>query len=364
MADQPAGEKTLPASARKLQTARERGNVARSGDLTSGALMLAAGLALSVIGPAAFAQMLATTGYYFGELDLQPLTRDDLQPMTVKALLLMAPAALPLMFVLMGVGVLLNVTQFGFVFSGQSLQPKFERMNPIKGFQRLVSLRALVELIKAIVKFVAIAAVVWTGVRDRLPEILALMQSGVWGAGIGTWDLVWAVWWRIGLTMLAIGILDFAFQRWQYLKDQRMTRQEAMEELRQLEGDPLIKQRIRQIQRQMAMKRMMADVPTADVVITNPTTYAVALRYEAANMQAPRVVAKGMRLVAERIREVAQQNAVPIVERPELARALFAKAEIGAFIPEDLFRTVAEVLAYVYQIDRRVEKIAERRKTA
>ncbi len=364
MADQPAGEKSLPASARKLQTARERGNVARSGDLTSGALMLAAGLALTVLGPAAFAQMLAMTGHYFSELDPRILTTDDLQPMTIKALLLMAPAALPLMFVLMSIGVLLNVSQFGFVFSGQALQPKFERMNPIKGFQRLFSLRSFVELIKAIVKFAAISVVVWVGVGDRLPAIFALMQSGVWGAAIGTWDLVWAVWWRIGLTMVAIGVLDFAFQRWQYLQDQRMTRQEAMEELRQLEGDPRIKQRIRQIQRQMAMKRMMADVPTADVVITNPTTFAVALRYEANRMQAPRVVAKGMRLVAERIRDVAQENEVPIVERPELARALFRQAEIGAFVPEELFRTVAEVLAYVYQIDRRAEKIEERRKTA
>jgi len=364
MADQPAGEKSLPASARKLQTARDRGNVARSGDLTSGALMLTAGLALSILGPASFQQMLAITGYYFSELGSGPFTSADMQPMTLNALLLMLPAALPLMLVLMGVGVLLNVAQFGFVFSGQALQPKFERMDPIKGFQRLFSLRSLVELVKAIVKFTAISAVVWIGVRDRLPEIFALMHSSAWGASIGTWDLVWTVWWRIGLTMLAIGILDFAFQRWQYLQDQRMTRQEVMEEMRQLEGDPLIKQRIRQIQRQMSMKRMMADVPTADVVITNPTTYAVALRYEAANMQAPRVVAKGMRLVAERIREVAQQNAVPIVERPELARALFREAEIGASVPEALFRTVAEVLAYVYQIDRRADKIAERRKTA
>lgn len=143
-----------------------------------------------------------------------------------------------------------------------------------------------------------------------------------------------------------------------------MTRQEAMEELRQLEGDPRIRQRVRQIQRQMAMRRMMADVPTADVVITNPTTYAVALRYEADRMQAPRVVAKGMRLVAERIREVAEKNAVPIVERPEVARALFKDADIGGFVPEALFRAVAEILAYVYQIDQRAEKLAERRKTA
>ncbi len=364
MADQPAGEKSLPASQRKLQTARDRGNVARSGDLTSGALLLAAGIALSALGPEAFKQLLAITGIYFSELDPHPLTPGDMQPMVIKALLLMAPAALPLMFVLMGIGILMNVTQFGIVFSSEALQPKFERLNPLKGFQRLVSLRSLVELLKSIVKFTAIAVVVWMGVRDRLPELFALMQTSAWGVALGTWELVWTVWWRIGLTMLAIGILDFAFQRWQYLKDQRMTRQEALEELRQLEGDPRIRQRVRQIQRQMAMRRMMVDVPTADVVITNPTTYAVALRYEPERMQAPRVVAKGMRLVAERIRDVASEHEVPIIERPELARALFRDVEIGAFVPEDLFRAVAEVLAYVYQIDRRAAKVAERKKTA
>jgi flagellar biosynthetic protein FlhB len=364
MAEQPAGDKTLPASPRKLQMARERGNVARSGDLTSGALLLAAGIALSALGPAAFQRLLAITGHYFGELDPHPLTRGDVQPMALKAMLLMAPAALPLMLVLMGVGVLMNVTQFGIVFSGQALQPKFERLNPLKGFQRLFSLRALVELLKSIVKFAAIAAVVWAGVRHRLPELFGMMQAGAWGAAVGTWELVWAVWWRIGLTMLTIGILDFVFQRWQYLQDQRMTRQEAIEEMRQLEGDPRIRQRVRQIQRQMAMRRMMVDVPTADVVITNPTTYAIALRYAPERMQAPRVVAKGMRLVAERIREVASNNEVPIIERPDLARALFRDVEIGAFVPEELFRAVAEVLAYVYQIDRRAEKVAERRKTA
>lgn len=364
MADQPAGEKSLPASARKLQMARERGNVARSGDLTTGALLLTAGIALTIVGPMAFKQMLAITTHYFGEIDSRIYTIDDMRVLSIQALLLMAPAALPLMLVLMGMGILMNVTQFGIVFSSEALQPKFERLDPIKGFQRLFSLRSLVELLKSIVKFAAIAAVVWYGVRDRLPELLALMGTSAWGASVGTWSLVWAVWWRVGLTMLAIGILDFAFQRWQYLQDQRMTRQEAVEEMRQLEGDPRIRQRVRQIQRQMAMRRMMVDVPTADVVITNPTTYAVALRYDAGRMQAPRVVAKGMRLVAERIRETAMKNNVPIVERPEVARALFKDAEIGGFVPEDLFRAVAEVLAYVYQIDRRAEKLAERRKTA
>ena len=361
MADQPAGEKILPASPRKLQQARERGNVAKSSDLTSGALLLTAGLAISVLGPAAFQQLLMITRYYFGEFDALPATREYLQPLAAQAFLLAGPIVAPLMLVLMGVGMLLNVSQFGFVFSSDALRPRLDRIDPIKGFQRLFSLRALVELAKSILKFIAIGLVVYCAVRDRIPEMLNLMHSSAWGSAIGMWMLVWAVWWRVGLAMLLIGILDFAYQRWQYLQDQRMSRQEAQEELRQLEGDPRIRQRIRQIQRQMAMRRMMVEVPLADVVITNPTTYAVALRYDAARMDAPRVVAKGMRLVAERIRDIAVENRVPIVERPELARALYRDVDLDQRIPDALFRAVAEVLAYVYAIDRREEKVAERR---
>jgi flagellar biosynthetic protein FlhB len=360
MADQPAGEKILPASPRKLERAREKGNVAKSSDLTAGVLLLAAGLTIYILGPASFGQLLLVMQYYFGEFNSLPADRAFLQPLTAQAVLLMAPAVIPLMLVLAGVGALTNIVQFGFIFSGQALQPRADRINPIRGFQRLFSLRAFVELIKSIVKLTVIGLVVYWTVRGRVPEMLDLMHSSAWGAAIGTWQLVWAVWWRVALAMIAIGILDFAYQRWQYLQDQRMTRQEAQEELRQLEGDPRIRQRVRQIQRQMAMRRMMAEVPKADVVITNPTTYAVALRYDALRMDAPRVVAKGMRNLAERIRELAIEHSVPIVERPELARLLYRDVDLDQRIPDSLFRAVAEVLAYVYAIDRRAEKLAER----
>lgn len=175
-------------------------------------------------------------------------------------------------------------------------------------------------------------------------------------------ELVLVVWFRVVVAMLVLGTIDFAFQRWQYGRDLMMTVQEAKEEARQFEGDPRIKQRIRQIQRQMALRRMMAEVPRADVVVTNPIRFAVALRYDMANMQAPIVVAKGARLLAKRIREIAEEHDVPIVEKPELARALFKSIEVGQAVPHDLFRAVAEVLAFVYRIDRREEKIRERAK--
>jgi flagellar biosynthetic protein FlhB len=175
--------------------------------------------------------------------------------------------------------------------------------------------------------------------------------------------LVAAVWFRAALAMLVLGILDFGYQYWQYQQDLRMSVQEAKEEAQQLEGNPRIKQRIRQIQRQMAMRRMMADVPKADVIITNPVTYAVALRYDMDTMDAPLVIAKGARLLAKRIREIGEENDVPIVEKPDLARALYKNIDVGKPVPENLFRAVAEVLSFVYKIDRREEKRRERERT-
>ena len=194
----------------------------------------------------------------------------------------------------------------------------------------------------------------------RVEEILALMHQSLAEGVYATWSFLFDIWWRVVLVMIAIGIADYLFQRWQHRRDLMMTQYEARQELKELEGDPRIRQRIRGIQRQMAMQRMMREVPEAEVVITNPTTYAVAIRYDAANMDAPRVTAKGARLLAERIRQVAIEHNVPIVERPDLARTLYRTIDIGQSVPGDLFRTVAEVLAYVYQIDTREAKARER----
>lgn len=360
MADQPASEKVLPPSPRKLQQAREKGNVARSTDLNSGFLLLVAGVGLSALGPLAFGRLLLMTQYYFGDAWMISLRPGDMQPLLAQAMLLTIPAVLPFMLLLMAASILINVSQFGFLFSGQAMQPKLERLNPIRGFQRFVSVRALVELVKSLTKLGLIGYIAYLTVRPRVPDVLHLMHLSPLASGIGMWNVLFAVWWRVGLAMIVIGLLDFAFQRWQHQRDLRMTRQEAQDELKQLEGDPRIKQRVRQIQRQMAMQRMMADIPDAEVVITNPTMYAVALRYEPEDMEAPTVVAKGARRIAERIRELAIEHDVPIVERPVLARALYRDIEVGGRVPESLFKAAAEVLAFVYEIDKRESKIAER----
>lgn len=360
MAEQPTGEKTLPASQRKIERERERGNVARSTDLNASATLLVALLCLWLFGPGLIRQLLAASSYFLGDAYVIGTDPGSLRTVLVQVGLITAPATLGVMLVLLAAGIAINVIQIGPLFAPQTLTPRFDRLNPFQGFRRFVTLRTLVELAKALFKLAVVGLVIWLTFRGRWDDVLSLMHLGPEAAARAVWDMLATVWWRIALAMLALGILDFGYQRWQYLRDLMMTQQEAREELKQLEGDPRIKQRIRQIQRQMAMQRMMKAVPEADVVITNPTTYAVALRYDVRQMTAPTVTAKGARLVAERIRALAIEHDVPIVERPELARTLYRSVEVGQTIREDLFRAVAEVLAYVYRIDRRESKRKER----
>jgi flagellar biosynthetic protein FlhB len=360
MAEASGGEKSLPASPMRRQRAREDGNVPRSQDLTAGASLLLALLALYMVGPMMTNGLLNVFARYFGQAHTLLTTENNAQAIALEAIVHTAWCALPFMGLMMLAGVTMNVAQIGFLLTTKPLMPKLDRINPITGMGKFFTLRSLVELVKSLLKLTLAIWVVWLTMRYRIDEFAGLMQATPKGLVFVTASMLVAVWWRLGLAMLIIGVMDYGFQRWHYERDLMMTMQEAKEEAKEFEGDPRIKARIRQIQRQMAMKRMMAAIPTADVVVTNPTHYAVALRYDLASMQAPTVIAKGSRLLALRIREIAMQSDVPIVEKPELARALHKSVEVGQAIPEDLFRTVAEVLAFVYQIDRREEKLRER----
>jgi flagellar biosynthesis protein FlhB len=361
MSEQPAGEKTLPASQRKIDQAREKGNVPKSQDLNSSALLLTALLGLSFLGPSAMEQLMLVMQYYLSESYALITETNNIQAMLVQVLFFVAPIVLPLMFFLMVAGIAINISQFGVLVSSQALMPKLERLNPIKGFQKFVSIRSFVELIKSVSKLTLIGFIAYLTIKGRTPELLTLMHRSPVEGTLIAWGILFTVWWRVGFMMLILGLLDYGFQRWQHGQDLRMTQQEMKQEMKQYDGNPEIKQRIRAIQRQMSMNRMMADLPEADVVITNPTTYAVALRFNPMEMNAPIVIAKGARLTAERIRDIASEHEIPLVERPPLARALFRTLEVGQAVPEDLFRGVAEVLAYIYEIDRREEKLRERK---
>ncbi len=364
MPEQSAGERSLPASPHKRQKAREEGNVAKSQDLSAAWSLLAALLILRMTGASMFTGMIEAMRRFLGDAWSMTVLLQTAQPLTAEIAWRFAACMLPFALMLLAAGTLINVAQVGVLFSPQAIRPKLERLNPFSGFRKFFSVRSSVELVKSVLKLAIVTYIVYLSLRDRWEELLWFGQLSPWGVAKAVGHLVFLVWLRVVIAMLALGVLDYGFQRWRHEQDLRMTVQEAREEMRQFEGDPRLKQRIRGIQRQMAMQRMMKEVPKAEVVITNPTTYAVALRYDMAAMDAPRVIAKGARLLADRIRQTAMEHNVPIVERPELARTLYRTLEVGQSIPEGLFRAVAEVLAFVYQIDRRAEKVRERSRGA
>lgn len=248
------------------------------------------------------------------------------------------------------VGVASSLLQTGFVFATQPLTPDLSRLNPLAGLRRLVSLRSLVEMVKAGLKLVVVGWVAFVVLRDRATDMMGLLGGDLRATAAVPFWAVFDLALRVGLIFLALAVFDFVYQRWEQEKRLRMTREELREELKRTEGDPLIRSRIRQRQRALASRRMMAAVPRATVVIINPVHVAVALEYRPEVMAAPRVTAKGQRLIAERIKEIAREYKVPIVENPPLAQALFQAVEIGQAIPGALYQAVAEVLAFIYRL--------------
>jgi flagellar biosynthetic protein FlhB len=361
MAEDTGGEKTLPASGQKLQKARQDGNLAKSQDLNAGLALMVALLAMLILGEGILAMLLDAGRYYFSNLHQLAQDPSTLQSIAIGALYFVGASTLPFMVTMVIFGLSFNILQVGFMYTTKPMQPKLNRIDPIAGTKRYFSLRTFIELLKSLLKLGVAGTIVWLTMRTRTNELLSLMGMTPWGLLPAIAGLVITIWWRIALVMILIGIVDYGYQRWQHAQDMKMTQNEAKQESKELEGDPQVKRRVRQIQRQLATQRMMTDVPEADVVITNPTHYAIAIRYAHEEMTTPVVVAKGMRLVAQQIRELAIENDVPIVQRPELARALYKGVEIGQPISEELFRAVAEVLSFVYSIDRRTAKVRERK---
>ena len=360
MPEDTGGEKTIPATPHKRNKARLEGNVARSQDLNAAVSLAAALLGFYFLGPWMMRHILISGHYFLSEIPAMLPDPDSPRYALMVMLAQTAACALPFMLVMVFSGLLSNLLQVGFLWTAKPLVPNLSRINPITGFQRFFTLRSLLELIKSLIKLGIVGTVAWTALRNRLPDLLqtALLDPG--SIGMAMAQLVTAVWIRVTIAMVVLGILDYGYQYWQREQDLRMTQQELKEELREFEGDPHVKGRIRQLQRRFATQRMLREVPKADVVVTNPTHYAVALRYAPDSMAAPQVVAKGARLLAEQIRDIAVRHRVPIVQRPELARALYRNVEVGQYIPEHLFTAVAEVLSFVYQIDTREEKRRER----
>ncbi|WP_454727252.1 MULTISPECIES: flagellar biosynthesis protein FlhB [Cupriavidus] len=343
-------EKTEPASPRRLEKAREEGQVVRSRELAT-LIMLMSGVAgLWALGGTLGSKLNAVM---HASLAFEPATAFDTSRMMSRFAMNVWEgllAFLPLLLLFGAAALAGPMLLGGWLFSTQSLTPDFSRLSPLKGVGRLFSSQSLVELAKAIAKALLVGSVAAWVLWHRLGEAVALMNAPLHEALLHMLDFVLHCCGLVAASLVLVAALDVPWQYWTFFKKLRMTKEELKQEHKDSEGDPHIKNRIRQQQRAMARRRMMSEVPKADVVVTNPTHFAVALRYEEGRMGAPRVVAKGSGEVAARIREIAAEHSVPLLSAPPLARALHRHVELGREIPAGLYTAVAEVLAWVYQL--------------
>jgi flagellar biosynthetic protein FlhB len=350
MADE-QGEKTEPPTPRRRLEARQKGQVARSQDLSAAALLCGGLITLLMIGPELWRQLMRVMRL---ALDAAGATHAaDLPSLGASvAVTAFRPVAV-IMAVLVLIAVLVLYAQVGVLFTATPLTPNLNKLNPISGVKRLFSARTVVQLLQSLFKLGLVAGVAYLTVSGFADQVVLAAGAAFPAMYPMAWELVYRLAIRLAAILLVLALIDFAYQRYRHEKDLRMTKEEVKEELKSMEGDPVIKRRRREVQMQLALQRIRKDVPQADVVVTNPTHYAVALRYDAESMSAPKVVAKGADYLALRIREVAAAAGVPIVERPLLARMLYAETEVGREVPSKFFEAVAEILAYVYQLTGR-----------
>lgn len=350
MAEESDLEKTEDASPRRLEKAREEGDVPRSRELATCSVLLAAGLGLMMLGSqlaAALKTALAGGLSLSREAMFDPAILATDMAQSLSDLLI---AFLPLAGLLLLVAIASPALIGGWNISAKALVPNFARMNPLKGLGNMFSKNALMEFIKAVVKAMLVGSVAYLVITSDLDDMLALslLPADVAISQVG--QLMLKAFLSIVAALVLIAAIDVPYQLKHYADKLKMTKEEVRQESKESEGNPQIKSRIRQQQREMARRRMMAEIPKADVVITNPTHYAVAIQYKDSGMRAPTVVAKGADAIALKIREIAGEHSVPTLEAPKLARALFAHTELGDEIPETLYSAVAEVLAYVFQM--------------
>lgn len=350
MAADDAGERTEDPTSRRLGEAREEGQLPKSPDLTAAIGLLTALVLLQIYGHGLMTKFLELT---FSIGQFEDLQGDELLTWSRRLVSPALLALLPFLLFLLFATAVGTALQSGIYPSLKRLQPKLSKLNPINGFKRLFSVSSVMRLLQGVLKMVIVGAVAWFTITEDISSVLAAGTLGARGILHLCSTLIFKLALRLAIVLLVLAILDYIYQRWNWWRNLKMTKQEVKDEYKRMEGDPQMRSRRRRAQLQLAMQRINADVPKADVVVTNPTEYAVALRYDEQAMAAPRVVAKGQDLLALRIRQVAQQHGVPIVQRPPLARALYAAVEVGQEVPPAFYRAVAELLAYVYQLTGR-----------
>jgi flagellar biosynthetic protein FlhB len=346
-------ERTEQATPRRREEARKKGQVARSQEVVSVAILLACLIYFYFDSGRLVRKMMGMVSNFLKESGTLLISNNNIQSLAVYWLFEFFILIAPLLLTVLIAGLFANFIQVGFVISAEALEPKFSKIDPIKGFQKLFSLKSFAELAKNILKLSIVGYVAYVTVASEIGNLPSLMDQSVGEILVYMGEISFTIILRTSWVLIVLAILDYVYQRWEYEKGLKMSRQEIKDEYRQTDGDPLIKARIRRIQREMARKRMMAQVPKADVVITNPDHIAVALQYDQLKMFAPVVVAKGTGFVAEKIREIARESKVSVIENKPLARVLYKMVKVNEVIPENLYKAVAEVLAYVYGLKER-----------
>jgi flagellar biosynthetic protein FlhB len=350
MAAADAEERTESATPKRLEEARRRGQIPRSRDLSTAAVMMTGAAGLYYLGGTLGAELIEMIRRSLLLSRVQALDAAQIVPALASAFGAGLLACVPLFGLIALAALLAPLALGGWSFSTAALMPQFNRLNPLSGLKRMFSMQSLVELLKALAKFGVVGIVAYLVLRNAISEILGLGQEPLRLAIAHSMQLAGYGLLAVSAGLLLIAGVDVPFQLWQYAKQMRMTRQEVRQEMRESEGSPEIKGRIRQVQQELARRRMMQEVPKADVIITNPTHFAVALRYDDQRMRAPRVVAKGVDEIAARIREIGAEHAVPLFEAPPLARVLYRNVELGEEVPSALYVAVAQVLGYIFQL--------------
>ncbi|WP_040948683.1 flagellar biosynthesis protein FlhB [Gorillibacterium massiliense] len=351
-----AGEKTEPATPKKRQDARKKGQVAKSSELPGAFVLCASFLALMIFAGYLKGKIVILFESIYNDYLLTDVTIPNVISLfghLVQQGILML---LPLFAVALLIALAANYMQIGFLLTGEPLKMKFSKINPAQGFKRMFGMQSMVELLKSLFKMLLVGILVFQTFWSERGHLLELAHRPLGGTLHYVAGITLNLGIKIGVALAVLALFDYMYRKYKFEKDLRMSKQDIKDEYKKSEGDPLIKGKIRERQRRMAMQRMMQEVPKADVIITNPTHYAVALKYEAGEMDAPRVIAKGADFVAQKIKEIGKQNGVILMENRPLARALFDQVDIGQNIPADLFQAVAEVLAYVYKLKGKTAK--------
>lgn len=346
-------EKTEEATPKRKSDARKKGQIARSKDVGLAITFIATILVIVILSDTVVGSFKKNIIYFLSEAGSIELTKGTVKGLTSLVLSKMATTLLPIVLPIMVAGVAASLLQSGFLIVKDAIKPSLGKLNPINGFKNMFSKRSAVELIKNLISISIIVYLAYSYVKDNFYKILNIGNLYLPTMGVEVKSLLLGIFYRIAIFVVALAAIDYLVQILMHRKEMRMTKEEVKEEYKQMEGDPQIKSKIKQKQREMSRRRMIDSVGDATVVITNPTHLAVAIKYEEGNMEAPQVVAKGADLLAMKIKEKARESDVPIIENKPLARMIYEQVEIDKYIPQDMYQAVAEILAMVYKLDKK-----------